>query len=193
MERSGVSVVGEACTGREAVHLARKLQPDVAVIDISMPDMNGIDATRRITLEAPTVRVLGLSMNADRRYVLAMLDAGAKGYLLKNAASKELLEGLSVVMAGQTYLSPSVTGDVVAHALDRRSAREAVGDRQLSLREREVLQLLAEGKSSKEIASALSIALPTVETHRRQVMAKLSLRTVAELTKYAIREGLTSS
>lgn len=192
LEKSGVTVVGEASTGREAVDLAHTLQPDVAIIDISMPDLNGIDATRRITAEAPTVRVLGLSMYADRRYVLAMLDAGAKGYLLKNAASKELLDGLTAVMAGQTYLSPSVTGDVVAHALDRSSARQALGDRQLSLREREVLQLLAEGKSSKEIASALSIALPTVETHRRQLMAKLNLRTVAELTKYAIREGLTS-
>jgi DNA-binding NarL/FixJ family response regulator len=191
LEKDGVQVVGEAATGHEAVALALSLTPDVVIMDIAMPELNGIDATRRLTKELPSTKVVALSMNADRRYVIAMLEAGAAGYLLKNEASEELLRALSAVARGHTYLSPAVAGGVVDHVVGPRE-RSALVDKPLSPREREVLQLLAEGKSSKEIASVLAIALPTVESHRRQLMTKLNLRTIAELTKYAIREGLTT-
>jgi DNA-binding NarL/FixJ family response regulator len=190
LEKDGVQVVGEAATGHEAVALAHSLTPDVVIMDIAMPELNGIDATRRLTKELPSTKVIALSMNADRRYVIAMLEAGAAGYMLKNEASEELLRALSAVARGHTYLSPAVAGGVVDHVVGPRD--RTLVDKPLSPREREVLQLLAEGKSSKEIAGVLAIALPTVESHRRQLMAKLNLRTIAELTKYAIREGLTT-
>jgi len=193
LEAAGVAVVGEAATGHEALSEAQRLHPDVVVMDIGMPELNGIDATKRLMAEAPGLKVLALSMNADRRYVMAMLEAGAVGYLLKNSASEELLVALDAVARGETYLSPAVAGSVVSRALHGRSTPESSETRPLSVREREVLQLVAEGKSSKEIGSILHIAVPTVETHRRQIVEKLNLRTIAELTKYAIREGLTSS
>jgi DNA-binding NarL/FixJ family response regulator len=192
LEKDGIEVVGEAANGREAVEQAIALAPDVVVMDIAMPELNGIDATRRIVSELPHAKVIALSMSADRRYVMAMLEAGASGYLLKNAASDELLRALEVVMRGETYLSPSIAGGVVGRAIVPGAPTSARAEKQLTPRERQVLQLLAEGKSSKEIATTLQIALPTVETHRRQLTAKLNLRTIAELTKYAIREGITS-
>jgi DNA-binding NarL/FixJ family response regulator len=188
-----VQVVAEARDGHEAIAEASRARPDVVVIDISMPRLNGIDATRRLTTEMPGIKVIALSMNSDRRYVIAMLEAGAKGYLMKSAASEELLLALAAVSAGETYLSPAVAGGVVERALRAGSPETEAPKNPLSAREREVLQLIAEGKSSKEIAKALGIAVPTVETHRRQIMTKLNLRTIAELTKYAIREGLTSA
>jgi DNA-binding NarL/FixJ family response regulator len=193
LERAGVEVVGEAATGHEAVAEVRRKRPDVVVMDIGMPDLNGIDATKRMVLELPGTKVLGLSMNADRRYVIAMLEAGAVGYLLKNSASEELLNALEAVVRGETYLSSAITGSVVARALQGSPATRLSEERPLTVREREVLQLVAEGKSSKEIGVILNIAVPTVETHRRQIVEKLNLRTIAELTKYAIREGLTST
>ena len=193
LERAGVQVVAEARDGHEAIAEASRARPDVVVIDISMPRLNGIDATRRLTTEMPGIKVIALSMNSDRRYVIAMLEAGAKGYLMKSAASEELLLALAAVSAGETYLSPAVAGGVVERALRAGSPESEAPKTPLSAREREVLQLIAEGKSSKEIAKALGVAVPTVETHRRQIMTKLNLRTIAELTKYAIREGLTSA
>ncbi|HXN34426.1 MAG TPA: response regulator transcription factor [Polyangiaceae bacterium] len=193
LERAGVEVVGEASNGHEAIAEVKRLRPGILVIDIAMPELNGIDATRRLSAELPGIKVIALTMNSDRRYVIAMLEAGAAGYLLKNAASDELLTALAVVARGQTYLSPAIAGGVVDLAIGRGPAPRYGADSPLSVREREVLQLLAEGKSSKEIATVLQIAVPTVETHRRQIMDKLSLRTIAELTKYAIREGLTSA
>lgn len=193
LERAGVEVVGEAATGHEVLTEVRRLRPDVVIMDISMPELNGIDATKRLMAELHGLKVLALSMNADRRYVIAMLQAGAVGYLLKNSASEELLTALSAVTRGETYLSPAIAGSVVATAIHGGAGARPTPDRPLSVREREVLQLVAEGKSSKEIGAILHIALPTVETHRRQIMEKLDLRTIAELTKYAIREGLTSS
>ncbi|MEO6599804.1 MAG: response regulator transcription factor, partial [Polyangiaceae bacterium] len=169
--------------------------------DVSMPELNGIDATRKLSTEAPRTKVIGLSMNADRRYVLAMFAAGAVGYLLKSSASEELIQALRAVSAGQKYVSPAIANIVLEHLTQGPEARgsglgapskELQIVKSLTAREREVLQLLAEGKASKEIAAQLGISLATVETHRRQIMDKLSLRTVAELTKYAIREGLTS-
>lgn len=191
LERAGVEVVGEAANGYEAVALTRSLRPDVVVMDITMPELNGIDATRRIVAEFPDTKVIGLSMNSDRRYVLAMFGAGAVGYLLKNATAEELIQAVQAVMDDLTYVSPAIASIVIGEAIDAARPAE-VRSKPLSPREREVLQLLAEGSSSKEIATRLDVAVPTVETHRRQIMDKLNLRTIAELTKYAIREGLTS-
>jgi DNA-binding NarL/FixJ family response regulator len=193
LEKAGIDVVGEAANGREAIAATTDAHPDVVVIDIAMPEMNGMDATRRIVKELPDVKVIALSMNADRRYVLAMLEAGAVGYLLKSGASEELLAALAAVQRGDTYLSPAIAGTVVQQAIAETPGARARPEKPLTAREREVLQLVAEGKSSKETAAILRIAVPTVETHRRQIMAKLNLRSVAELTKYAIREGLTSA
>lgn len=183
-----ICVVGEAADGHEALALASATRPDVIVMDVSMRGLNGIDATKRIMSELPGIKVIGLSMNSDRRYVLAMLSAGASGYLLKDAAAEELLRALWTVAAGQTYLSSAITSVVVDAALHASPTLDAST---LSVREREVLQLLAEGHTSKAIGTALHIAVTTVETHRRQIMSKLNLRTIAELTKYAVREGLT--
>lgn len=187
-QQAGMCVVGEAADGHEAIALASSTRPDVVVMDISMPGLNGIDATRRITSELPGIHVVGLSMNVDRRYVLAMLSAGAMGYLLKDSAASELVRAIRTVAAGQSYLSPGITGFVIDTALHTAAPEEPPT---LSVREREVLQLLAEGRTSKAIGATLHIAVTTVETHRRQIMSKLNLRTIAELTKYAIREGLT--
>ena len=192
LEKEDLEVVGEAASGREALAQARRLRPQVVVMDISMPDLNGIDATGKLLAELPGVKVIALSMNSDRRYVLAMFKAGAVGYLLKNAASEELIAAVRAVADDLTYVSPAIASLIVDDALDGKRPGQGPALRTLSLREREVLQLLAEGKSSKDIAARLDIAVPTVETHRRQIMDKLGLRTIAELTKYAIREGLTS-
>lgn len=199
LEKAGLTVVGEAENGRDGVELTRQLRPDVVLMDISMPDLNGIDATRLLVEELPATKVIGLSMNSDRRYVATMFGAGAVGYLLKSSASEELIRAVHAVANNLKYVSPSVAGtfidDYMAHAEPAQFlANEAplAAAKPLSLREREVLQLLAEGKSSKEIAARLNIAATTVESHRRQIMDKLNLRTIAELTKYAVREGLTS-
>ena len=184
-----VRQVDEASNGREAVEVARRTHPNVIVMDIGMRGLNGIDATREILSENRGAKVIALSMNSDRRYVLAMFAAGAVGYLLKDAASSELILAIRTVLKNQTYVSPDVAADVVAGA---HVPQPGAPPKSLSLREREVLQLLAEGKTSKEIAAELHIALPTVETHRRQIMTKLGLRSIAELTKYSIREGLTA-
>jgi DNA-binding NarL/FixJ family response regulator len=162
-------------------------------MDVTMPNLNGIEAARQIASEMPDVKVIALSMNSDRRYVLAMFAAGASGYLLKNAASEELMRAIDVVAGNHKYVSPLVSDAVIASAIGEPVATAARADLPvLSGREREVLQLLAEGRTSKEIAAGLGVAVSTVETHRRQIMEKLSLHSVAELTKYAIREGLTS-
>jgi len=191
-EQPDLTVVGEADNGRAAVELARELSPDVVIMDISMPDLNGVEATRQILRHAPGAKVIALSMHKDERYVTRMLEAGAAGYLLKTDAVTELVRAVRVAMANQTYLSPEIARGVldlyVRHPLRGKPASES----QLSHREREVLQLLAEGRSSKEIATRLQLSVKTVETHRTRVMHKLSLHTIAELTKYAIREGLTS-
>ena len=190
---AGVQVVGEAGDGEAAIAEAARSHPDVVVIDIAMPKLSGIEATRRLRAKMPGTKVIALSMNSDRRYVMAMLEAGAAGYLLKDAAADELLMALDAVGRGETYLSPAIAASVVDHALRARPSPSSGPEKPLSAREREVVQRIAEGKSSKEIATILHIAVPTVDTHRRQIMDKLQLRTIAELTKYAIREGLTSA
>ena len=193
LQKEGVLVVGGASNGREAVDMARVLKPDVVVMDISMPELNGVDATRQISVTVPGVKVIALSMNSDVRYVAAMFAAGASGYLIKSSAADELFRALEAVSGGLKYVSPPLAHLLIDGLTDPApsSAAGASNAKPLSPREREVLQLLAEGNSSKQIAHRLAIAVPTVETHRRQIMLKLNLRTVAQLTKYAIREGLT--
>ncbi len=187
-----VEVIAESDNGRDTVALARELEPDIVVMDVAMPDMNGVDATRKIGQLAPQVRVLALSSHNDGAFVKGMLEAGARGYLLKDAATGELLTALEAVHKGQIYVSPSVTDTLVGDYLQRVKGDIGPDAQILSTREREVLQLVAEGKSSAQIAAALHLSDRTVETHRKRIMDKLGIRSIAALTKYAIREGITS-
>jgi two-component system response regulator NreC len=190
LEKAGMTVVGEAGDGRTAVRLARKLKPDMVIIDIAMPELNGIEATRQIVEEVPGVKVIALSMLADKHFVRGMLQAGASGYLLKYCASQELVQAIRAIQNHQVYLSPGITEMVV------EDFKAATGDTSafsvLTPREREILQLYAEGKISREIADTLHLSLKTVEAYRRQIMEKMSFKSFADLIKYAIREGLTS-
>jgi DNA-binding NarL/FixJ family response regulator len=187
----GVRVVAEAASGLEAVTAAKELAPDIVVMDISMPELNGIEATRRIGEEAPSVRVIVLSMHSDQRYVHEALRSGAKGYLLKDSAPEELMLALRKVMRGQFYLSAAISTRVIEGFIQTAPHEAPSVFGVLSPREREVLQLLAEGKSTRDIAEKLNLSGKTVETHRMHLMEKLNLHTIAELTRYAIREGLT--
>lgn len=187
----GMDVIAEAGNGRTAVSLALKLKPDVVIMDIGMPDLNGMEATSQIRVQAPGVHVIALSMHRDVRFVSEMLRAGASGYLLKESAFEELARAIQTVTRDEIYLSPSISGTVVRDYLSRFGDARPSGAAALTPREREVLQLIAEGHCSKEIAYRLHISLKTVDTHRQQIMGKLGLRSVAELTKYALREGLT--
>jgi DNA-binding NarL/FixJ family response regulator len=187
-----MEVIGEAENGREAVRLAMKLKPKVVIMDVSMADLNGMEAARQIRKEYPEIKIIALSMHSDKRFVLGMLEAGASGYLLKDCAFEELSRAIRNVVAHQTYLSPGVTDVVVQEYLLKASKEKSPGDSILTSREREVLQLIAEGKSTKETAKILHVSIKTIETHRKQIMDKLDLHSIAELTKYALREGLTS-
>ena len=187
-----IEVVGEANDGHAAVEMAGRLVPDVVLMDIGMYGLNGVEATRRIKAENPNVKVIALSTYSDKRYVLSMLEAGASGYVLKAAAVDEMCRAVRAVAEGKRYLSPDVAGVVVDARFQAPAEPDAPLSSTLGSREREVLQLLAEGHSSPEIARRLHIAASTVETHRRNIMRKLDVHSVAELTKYAIREGLTS-
>lgn len=186
-----VQVVGEATHGKDAVRLAEKLRPDVVVMDVSMPQLNGIEATRLIRAKQPEVRVLALSMHPHRRMVTDMLRAGASGYLLKDCEIEELAGAIRAVVEGKVYLSPDVSAPVV-EALIQQEGGDAGALAPLTPKEREVLQLLAEGHAVKAIAHMLGIAERTAHTHRVNIMQKLDLSSTAELTKFAIREGLTS-
>jgi DNA-binding NarL/FixJ family response regulator len=191
-KEEGIQVVAEAQDGRTAVRLAKELAPDMVIMDIGMPDLNGIEATRQIAAEAPGVKILGLSMFADRRFVVNMLKAGARGYLLKDCAFDELGRAIRVVMAHKIYLSPEIAHVVMEDLLFPASSPEMSVFSVLTAREREVLQLMAEGNSTSQIADQLHVSIKTIETHRLQIMQKLNMHSVAQLTKYAIREGLTS-
>ena len=186
------AVVAEAQDGLSAISEAKKHKPDIAILDIGMPDLNGIEVTRRIRSEMAETRVIALSMHADRRFVMGILEAGANGYLLKDSAFAELITAVTAVAKGKMYLSPSIAETVVKNSLEKLDRTDEGSSVLLSGREREVLQMIAEGKSTKEIALKLFVSTKTVETHRKQIMDKLNIRTVAGLTKYAIREGLTS-
>ena len=187
-----LEVVGEAGDGREALQVVCSVNPDVVILDISMPDLNGVDAARRILSEAPTARILALSMHLEHRFVIEMFKAGASGYLPKNCAFEELARAVRTVCSGQKYLSPTIAGPVLEDYLGRITGGGKTVSSVLSSREREVLQLVAEGKSSKQIASLLHISINTVVRHRQHIMQKLGIRNVAELTRYAIREGLAA-
>ena len=206
-----LEVVGEAPDGRQAVEMTVQLKPDVVVMDVAMPQLNGIEATRQITGKGPGAKVIALSMHSDRRFVAEALKAGASGYVLKDSAFEELVTAIRSVVADRVYLSPRVAGVVVEdyvrrlptggrtaaappparHHDDGAPGHTSVFD-VITPREREVLQLMAEGYATKEVAHRLQVSVKTVETHRRQIMEKLDLHSVAELTKYAIREGLTA-
>jgi DNA-binding NarL/FixJ family response regulator len=191
--QSDMEVVGEADNGRIAVELVQKLAPDVVLMDITMPELNGIDATQQIALLEAAPKVIILSLHADQRHVTDALKAGASGYVVKDSALDELVLAIRAVHKGRVYLSPQVSGGVL-HDYRRSVPGSASPDfATLSAREREVLQLIAEGKSTKAIASTLYVSKKTIDTHRAHIMAKLHASSVAELVKHAIREGLTSA
>lgn len=187
-----ITVVGEAGDGAALLELVAQTAPDVAVVDVDMPGMDGIEATRSLLAQRPHLKITALSAYSDKRFVLEMLNAGAKGYLIKTSAADELPRAIRAIVRGQTYLCPEVAGTIVEATRSKTSLRGDTPAR-LGRREIEVLALVAEGKSSSAIAARMHIAPSTVEVHRRNIMRKLDLHTVAELTKYAIREGLTSS
>ena len=191
-KQSGLKVVGEAADGRAAVKLCAELQPDLVVLDLTMPGLTGLAAARQILAAQPRVKVLVLSMHADRRFVAETLGVGVSGYLLKDNAFEELSKAISTVMAGQVFLSPQIAGLVAQDYKQKLASGDTEIVPLLSEREREVLQLFAEGQSTKEIAAQLNLSVKTVETHRAQILSKLKLDGIAALTKYAVREGLTS-
>jgi DNA-binding NarL/FixJ family response regulator len=190
-----LTVIGEASNGRQAIEIAAgSPAPDVLIMDVGMPGLNGVDATRKILADKPKMKVIALSGHTDRHFVAAMLEAGASGYVLKEAASEEILRAVLAVHRGGKYLSPEIAGTVIEDSLSHKAGTGTARSRTvLATREREVVQLLAEGKTSKEVAGLLHISVKTVETHRRNIMSKLKIRSIASLTKFAIREGLTST
>jgi len=191
-KQPNISVVGQAVNGREAVQLVEKLDPHIVVMDVSMPDLNGIDATRQITTRSPQTKVIALSMHGDRQFVAEMFRAGASGYLLKDSAFEELTNAIRTVARNETYIAPKINGFSIEDYTNNPSSQDPLLAPRLTEREREVLQMIAEGKGTKEIAAELFLSSKTVETHRQHLMDKLEMYTVAELTKFAIREGLTT-
>ncbi|HNY76941.1 MAG: response regulator transcription factor [Sedimentisphaerales bacterium] len=192
-QEKDVEVVAQAQNGHATLELARELSPDVIVMDVGMPDLNGIDATQQILHENPNIKVLALSMHAGKKFVVAMLKAGASGYLLKDCALEELTTALQTIISGRIYLSPAITDIVVDSYVRQPGEAEQSAFSVLSQREREVLQLMAEGNTTKQIALRLHISPKTVEGHRLRLMSKLNIDNIAQLTKYAIQEGLTSA
>jgi DNA-binding NarL/FixJ family response regulator len=190
-DEKGFSVVGEASNGREAIELVKALAPDVVVMDLRMPNLNGIDTTRQVIGLRPGLKVIGLSASADERSTMEMLRAGAVGHVAKESAYEELVTAIRSVIKNQVYYSPSIISQMAQESGPVGEHGMATCFSRLSPREREVLQLIAEGKSTKEVAASLSVSVKTAETHRRNLMEKLRVDSVAELTKYAIREGLT--
>jgi DNA-binding NarL/FixJ family response regulator len=184
--QSDMEIIGEAGNGREAVELSDKLKPDIVVMDVAMPELNGIEATRRIAESSPRTRVLALSMYKDSVYVREILRAGARGFLLKDAIDRDLLAAVRAVASGEGYLSPAVSEAVLSdyrkHVTDPLDL--------LSSREREVLQMIAEGKTNKDIATTLDLSVYTVDAHRGRIMEKLNLHSVGELVRFAVRKGL---
>jgi two-component system, NarL family, response regulator NreC len=193
LEKAGrFECVAEADDGNQAVKLARELRPDIVIMDIAMPNLNGIEATRQIKAELPEVEVVILSMHATRNYVSQVLQAGASAYLLKDSAFDDLSTALLAISRGGMYLSPAIAKTAALANLREGSPRGGKQSEHLTKRELQVLQLIAEGRSTKDIATRLELSVKTVETHRKQIMDKLEIRSVAGLTKYCIREGLTT-
>jgi two-component system response regulator NreC len=187
-----IKIVGEADNGCAALQLVNKFIPEVVIMDVSMPDMNGIEATRQILAHHPGTKIIALTMHSDSRFILNMLKAGASGYLLKDCALEELVKAIRTVVHQKTYLSPGVSDILLKDFPSTRSDNSSSAFSILTTRERQVLQLMAEGKSTNQISNNLCVSVKTVETHRKQIMQKLGIHNIAELTKYAIRQGLTS-
>ncbi len=187
----GIEIVGQGTNGREALALVEQHQPDLLLIDISMPEMNGLEATTRVVKEFPNVRVIIISMHTAEEYVWQALKAGATGYLLKDAEPSELDLAIKTVVTGKTYLTPSVSREVVETYMQRLGNEANVAD-VLTPRQREILQLIAEGKALKEIAGLLKLSVKTVETHRTMLMNRLEIRDTAGLVRYALRRGMIS-
>ena len=183
-------VIGEAADGLEGIELAQKLVPHIILMDVSLPNLNGVEATRRICKENPAIKVIALSMHSNERFIVEMLRSGASGYLLKDCASLELARAIRIVANGRVYISPAVASTIVEEFTRQQPTSSAF--EKLSSREREVVQLVAEGKSTKEMARHLGLSVKTIEAHRRKIMLKLQIDSIAELTKYALRQGLTS-
>ncbi|HBN09149.1 MAG TPA: DNA-binding response regulator [Cyanobacteria bacterium UBA8530] len=190
--QSDFQVVAEAADGRTAVRMVLELLPDVVIMDIAMNELNGLEATRQILAASPNSKVLGLSGHSDRHYVVEMLKAGALGYVLKDSAFDELAHAVRCVASGHFFLGSRIRDAVLKDYVHQLTKLETLSDSPLTARERETIQLTAEGKTTKQTADSLGISVKTVETYRQQIMAKLNLHSIAELTKYAIREGFTS-
>ena len=187
-----MEVVAEANNGREAIKQTKNLLPDVVVMDIGMRELNGIEATRQIVGKSPVVKVLALSMYSDKRFIIGMLKAGASGYMLKDSAFRELVDAIRVVASNKVYISPAIAGIVTEDYLQQLLEADTTVSSILTSRELEVLQLLVEGKSTKQTASALGVSIKTIEAHRQHIMKKLNIDNIVDLIKYAIREGITS-
>ena len=185
-------IIGEADNGRDTVKLATEVLPDVVIMDIGMPELNGVEATKQIIQISDKIKIIALSMHSDKMFITGMFKAGASGYLLKDCAFDELVDAIKSVVNNKIYVSKEVTGIVVNELLGAISKENLTGTTNLSDREKEVLQLLAEGKSTKETAQALNLSIKTIESHRKNIMTKLNINTIPELTKYAVRMGLTS-
>jgi len=188
----GVKVVGEARDGIEAVRLAKELSPDIIIMDISMPGLNGIEASRKLIKARKAARIIALSMHNDRKYVTEIFKAGARAYLLKDSAFEELMDAIKAVNCGRFFLSAGITSLVLSDYIKGPTGDPRSPFTLLSAREREVLQLLAEGLRTKEISHKLVLSVKTVETHRKKIMEKLGIASIAGLTRYAVREGLVS-
>lgn len=192
-KKGDFKLIGEAEDGVEAVRKTKQLRPDIVIMDIAMPNLNGIDATREIKADLPDTKVIVLSMHASRAYVLQVLQAGASAYLLKDSTFQELDNALQAVNKGEMYLSRGITdAGGVKNGMGTVTRGGVLESERLTRRELQVIQLIAEGKTTKEIAARLLVSVKTIETHRKQIMDKLGIRSIAELTKYCIREGLTS-
>ncbi len=185
-----IEVVAEADNGRTALKHAQQLSPDVIIMDIGMHELNGIDATRQIIDKLPDVKILALSMYSDKQFIKGMLKAGASGYMLKDSASKELVDAIRIVANNKVYISPNIAGVVAEDYLEHSAEKDASVRSILTTRETEVLQLLVEGKSTKQTASILGVSIKTIESHRQNIMKKLNIDNIVSLTKYAIREGI---
>ncbi len=185
-----MQVVGGAQDGRVAVSQVEELKPDVVIMDVTMPNLNGIEATRQITSEYPKTKVVALSMHSDKQFVTGILSAGASGYLTKNCSFDELVKAVRLVAENKKYLCPDVTGIVIEESLSGSSHASSSSSDLLSSREREIMQLLAEGNTIKQIADQLFLSIKTIYTHRNQIMKKLQVKNMAELTKLALRDGL---
>ncbi|MFV1949947.1 MAG: response regulator [Anaerolineales bacterium] len=191
-QQAGIEVIAEAKNGREAVRIAEQMKPDVVVMDFSMPDLNGLEATRQIKQRIPETKVLILTRHANQEYIKSILRAGASGYLVKKSAAEELVIAIQSVQRGDSYLDPSISKTIIEGYLNPAAGEDKPLEIKLTPRQREVLQLIAEGHPNREIASRLHISVKTVENHRANIMQKLNLHSTADLTQYAIRMGIIS-